>query len=584
MEIGESVAAGGSESGPGAGAGQTEGALLRITDVRGLYRPGYDDGAEGRPIRSGDWPGYVAHDDLGRVFVNHRPRRDPREPWSRARMKDTQYIELTVNVLPTAGQLPPDAKIRWTWSEPDDTSDTGMHDAAAREIDPNRDQSGDNRGLCDYPSRDSRTPAYEALESFSLSNVQAKSCETLVIDRKSRVRLHLTNVGGDRYRVRAELVGRAGAVHETGTMTMWKRIDVAYYKMRGDVPVLPVAEVAREFEICFVQLDFTSKREIDYQETLTSGTELDGPTRKLIDRVFDESGRPGWFCLIAADLETSALSDRPLQTVYNGPAEIVHSVDANGVQTEWLAVPMAGAIVPSPGATYRPQLAEATAAEISDGTVPPLLFTFDKRFGSASNWPRPGLIGFALDGLDYNSDFTATDGSFEAAYQRRTYIHPTRTYDQQSRRWSPGGLGFPINLTAEVLAGEPIGAAGISPLLSKMKRLYFAGRTVVFTGRFRMLRSGQPRSLPFDRDGALRTIVHELTHAFGLPHACGYHSYDDPADARCAMSILDRWLYQPGTRQLQRAHPGRRVPHLCARHILAIRETHLEDNPAIWQW
>src|SRR5690606_36342718 len=131
-----------------------------------------------------DRPGYISQDDRGRVFINHRPRTDPSEGWN-VRVRDTQYIELTVTVRPTGGPLPADAKIRWTWSAPDDPSDTGMHAAAAQELDGNQDQGGDNRGCCDFPSPNGGEPVYEKIAPYLVTNAQAKQCETPVVNDKS---------------------------------------------------------------------------------------------------------------------------------------------------------------------------------------------------------------------------------------------------------------------------------------------------------------------------------------------------------------------------------------------------------------
>lgn len=581
MQVGESVTAGGAEG----DADSESNSALRITDVRGLYMPGFDDrGARGsdRRIRCGDCPGYISQDDRGRVFVNHRPRGDPSEGWDQVRRRNTQYIELTTRVRAIGGPLPANASVRWTWSEPDDSSDTGMHPAARREIDSNGDSSGDNRGRCDYPSFDSATPAYEAIASYSLSNAQAKSCETLVVNGKSRVRLHLTNVGGDSFRVRAELVGTPAAVHETGIMRMWKRIDVAYFEMEGDVPSLPIDECAREFEIAFVQFDFTVPTKIAYREFLSSTGELNRPARELFDQVFTQAKTPGWYALIAADLDLSA-PDSPIQRVYDGPGRIVHGLDANQQSTEWVAVPDAQSIAPPSGASFRPKLRDARIAYIHDGTVDPIMFGIERH---AVGWPNPGEISFQLVDMRYVSDFEATDGAVRTAYRRSTGMFPTRTRDANGQ-WSTGGFGLGINVTVELEAedGEsPQRARGVTPTVLENSEPYWIGRSIVFTGTFRMQRHGKPRSQPYDRALALRTVVHELTHAFGLPHGCGYHSYDDPPDAACAMALPGQWLYEPDSRQLQRDHVGRSVPHLCPRHILAVRQTHLEDNPALWTW
>jgi hypothetical protein len=87
-----------------------------------------------------------------------------------------------------------------------------------------------------------------------------------------------------------------------------------------------------------------------------------------------------------------------------------------------------------------------------------------------------------------------------------------------------------------------------------------------------------------DADALLATIVHELGHAFGFPHKCGYRSFESAATLSCALNYSETWLYAAGTRNIERFVTGARSSQFCARHLSGIRKVHLEDNPALWTW
>jgi len=95
-------------------------------------------------------------------------------------------------------------------------------------------------------------------------------------------------------------------------------------------------------------------------------------------------------------------------------------------------------------------------------------------------------------------------------------------------------------------------------------------------------------------DDARRDIVqvftHELGHAFGFPHKCGYHTFESSADTACTMNYFHTWLYtlatqgDPAARAVERFGPGKHGNNFCALHTRGIRLGRLEDNPALWKW
>jgi hypothetical protein len=95
-------------------------------------------------------------------------------------------------------------------------------------------------------------------------------------------------------------------------------------------------------------------------------------------------------------------------------------------------------------------------------------------------------------------------------------------------------------------------------------------------------------------DDAKREIVqvftHELGHAFGFPHKCGYNTFEKPAGTSCTMNYFHSWLYKLGThldpagREVERFGPGKEGNNFCAHHTIGIRLGQLEKNPVIWKW
>jgi hypothetical protein len=88
--------------------------------------------------------------------------------------------------------------------------------------------------------------------------------------------------------------------------------------------------------------------------------------------------------------------------------------------------------------------------------------------------------------------------------------------------------------------------------------------------------------LPFPRfdHEMIQTIVHELVHAFGLPHICGYWDWQTPRKTSCAMNYPDNGIFGADGK-LHGGDADKMGLELCGRHIKEIRRTHLEDNPGL---
>ncbi|EDM74966.1 hypothetical protein PPSIR1_18947 [Plesiocystis pacifica SIR-1] len=555
MEVNEGTAPAGG-SGP---ASDTErGVRLRFVEILGLYRPGFSDRqqrGDRRPIRCGYQPGYTSADNRGRIFVNHRPRANGGENWQRVRAKDTQYIDVTVEVSDPAQSLPSNAKIRWLVSARGDASLSRMHTDAADYI-----RQHASRGQCDYPRPNgARRPVFEALPNYPGTVVNnQRGMETAIVNGRSRVRMHCTNNGGDAYRLFAGVVvgSTPGPQIHTGDMTMWKRVDVEYRRMRG-VTGIQVGRVANAFELAFIQLDFTASIRIPYRRALTATDDIEGAGASFCAANFTHARRPGWFLLIAANMATSLRTTNPQRYVYPDlPASNTSTpppLPATMASVRTVVLPV-----------VLPAGADASAVYLVDGNRDLVFYA-----AGTTRFPSSNCTYIAVHPLRYHPDpqpgSSTTTGTLSFAMARpRDYV-PQGSLSAQ-------GLGFGQQVLCRVRTGRAIGAAGVTPVYPHNNQHYFAGRSLVFMGNFS------------NADQAVQTAIHELCHAFGFPHSCGRRQAVAGARHSCPMAILNYWAYGDGTDTLVRWRNLPRGFEFCERHLLALREIHLEDNDYLWRW
>lgn len=551
--------------GPGASGAADEseqGVRLRIVEILGLYRPGFSDRrhrADRRVIACGYQPGYTSSDDRGRIFVNHRPRTGAAENWQQARSKDTQYIEARVELVDPSGVVPGSAKVRWSYSLEEDPTLEGMRDSAADYIRP----SGGCHGVCDHPSPGAADhPVFEALGAYP-GQASGEDIETALVDGQSGVRMHCTNAGGDCYRLRATLVGGPSPepTDQSGHMSMWKRIDVEYHRMDG-VRELRVERVATAFEIAYVQLDFTAEIPLDHRPAITSGADRVQPAQFWCDRHFRRRRQPGWFLLIAADLDTSLVSSDPPQKVYP-PDPDESAIGALGTTNFPGADENPYQVVTIP--VVLPREPEVKAIRLYEGGEE-LIFYAN---GTYPGRDHPNTTTVVFRRQRFHPDPQAGEGDETGSCD---FIF-ARPIDYGPRVDSSGpGLGFPLEVQCSVWTGHAIGASGITPPYPYGDDDYFAGRSMVFMGRFE------------NDEQAVRTATHELCHAFGFSHNCGRRDVRRGASEGCAMTILNFWSYRDGTTQLERWSALVRGVGFCERHLLGLRTIHLEDNPYMWRW
>lgn len=189
---------------------------IRITDIAGLYQPGFDD----RPIAgrdpgttqgSGYFPTYTSSDNKGRIFINSVPGSPPllaNATWT----KNKQYVDITVFVDPPTVAIPPGSKILWSFSDPDDPTNEGpdVEVEAGKILDPNDyagappAKTGANANDNDPHGKKQQSPKFEQVDAkYALSGGN----ETLVdiATRTSKVRFNVSDIAGDNWNVTADM-------------------------------------------------------------------------------------------------------------------------------------------------------------------------------------------------------------------------------------------------------------------------------------------------------------------------------------------------------------------------------------------
>jgi hypothetical protein len=505
---------------------------VEFTEIQGLYEPGYAPPPPlGRPLRRAEYhAGYTSADHRGRIYVN----RDLSGNWA----KDTQLIQITARVHVSSGTLPPGSKIRWIIFDPDDPfdDDPHIHRQWAPYLDandypggtPSGAKGGDNEGTPD------KSPRWEAVAGSSLMVVSPIEALTTVAGNQSKVKIHCPNTPGDNLIVRAEIrpvpaaaLGRAFPA-ETGIMTMWSRIDVEYIKMASALD-LPVADVPPMLEPACIQLDFQPPTPVPDQLNMEIvAGDLEGDSFTYTTTNCKHAGKePGWFCLVAA------MMPYPVAIIPDPPP---CNVDLG---SEWVGpIYREFAIVPG-------LFPDAAVIEFSWGGNVVTFEIYDRKV-----LPGPPIrTKCFLDPHDIQDQFTAGDGSTQHAYAVRLFFLPNAKIDGATV--TPGGYSMPTPVQAVVKSKAGLYTAGISPRRLVARKLYFMGRTLVFTHHHRAYRdrvTGLP--LPGFHDLAVSTIAHEFSHAFGMPHRCGFFDLRTPRDKTCTMNYRVHWMIDPVARTL----------------------------------
>jgi hypothetical protein len=512
----------------------------KITKIEGLYKPGVDDRPSkptGTTKNSGYVAGYISGDDKGRIFTN----RAINGVWS----KDKQFIELTaqLEVVPSSCPLPAGTKIRWNIEDPDDpTNDVpNAHPDAGRLLDPN-DYSGATKTGA---NPNDNNPRGKATVTHRLEQVDPKyaltGSETLVdpATMLSTVRLHVSDNNGDNYKVRVVGVHPGVTVStpaQTGVMTVWSRIEIEYVRMTS-AHELPVDQIVKHYDIACVQVDVSEKRVVSGpSDKVAMGTD-DSLAYAACDSYstasgeFKHEGQGGWFFMAAANRFVPA---RTTTILYEGNAE---------AQGQSVRLPSG---VSLPG-------------------TPKVIRVFNRSKISGMVAPKP-------NNKDIHIKFTVSGRSGQDLIIAPHDFHLVNDPDNAFLDADLSHYGFTAgsSIPIQVLSAgdEALVTAGISPGGAHVGgKHFFGGKLLVFT---------QTVTGP----EVIKTLCHELCHAFDNAHKCGNWDWENKASrTSCCMNywfqfVLDNSVPRKPIFWTQ----NRQSANMCGPHIISIRDYHLEDN------
>jgi hypothetical protein len=519
-------------------------AQVTLTEILGLYKPGYDDRAAPAPGTtrgSGYRKGYLSEDDRGRVFRNRTP--DGR--WK----KDTQYLDLQVVIDPPTVRLPAGAKVVWSFQDPDDPSNDPEHvqDSASHWLDPNdynhrrapAAAGGDN----DPNHKGKAQPRFEELDpKYALGN----KCETLIdpSTRTSKVRFHVSDIAGDNFKIKAEVKADPALTHrlpaQTGVFSVWDRVDVEYVKMDSALE-LPVGEISQYYDMAFAQVDVSLKRIVSGASDLPEMGPTDPSAQAMCDQYsskaageFTMEGQGGWFFIAAANRFVSAQN-----------ATILYEGDAH---------------------------AHGSAVRLPVGTTlagtPAVVRVFNPSTAAPLGWPKPN---------DRNHH-TKFEVKRKLGRDLQFVPHDFHKPDNPDHAFLKASLtdygiaeGAKIPIQVLSFGDEAMVVGGISPGgVDTNGKHYFGGRLIVFT------RSLEPPDF-------IRTLCHELCHAFDNAHKCGNWDWvRQPRREACCMNYWFQFvLDDQQTRRPIAWSQNRLSAHLCAPHVRRMRDYHLQDNPGL---
>jgi len=499
---------------------------VQISTIKGLY------------TESGEFrDGYVGRDNRGRVYCNRVY--DPEEPSENIWTKNTQYVDVEVRI--EGEDIPSNARIVWEFDDPDDPSNENprVSSSAGKVLDSNDYDHIDNDGdgtIDNSDGNDNRggLDGFLPWEGLCPDFCLTEENETQIVNGKSRVRFHVTDVGGDNFKIRVGL--RFGQeppieVDQSGVFTVWKQINLEYVKMET-APGFQVVDIQRYFDMAFVQFDIEPMPPVPdglvdvgspQAPNWVMGNDEEEAGRNLSKFISSSTGvfsnqGPGWFLLASVHGYTNV--NNRLRTL-----EFNAKIKGNSYIDLELDKPLV--FDSNVGSVYifNSNRSKSVRFDVKDSFPDGYLYIFKKEYFPADDILSSPIYSAGL--LDY---------------------------------------GFPAQsewFVKVVEMGDGV-TIGYTPV---------DGISLIF--HYNALTSED-----------LLTAVHELTHAFGLAHLCGNWSFESGTPRKsCSMNYDDQYILDDET-------PRRPIPWtndmlgiaLCAAHIRALRRTHLEDRAGLgWE-
>ncbi|MFO0760565.1 MAG: hypothetical protein U0359_29055 [Byssovorax sp.] len=554
--------------------------IALIIDVEGLYRP--TTGALELGARAAERKeGYTSDDDRGRVYLRHDRAGE--------RVEVGQSVLLWARVIALGPfSPPPSVRLRFRLIDRDDPSDDwpvirspfrgylDPNDHAPRGTKPFATPLGPHGG--DNEGAPTASPPWEEVPGFSIVERDATTAlaEATVVSKtvfESKIVFLCPSTAGDHFVLEVEPVAdhAEGFVARTGLVTMWHRFDVQCYAAK-DAGIPDLGRVRSIAEPACVQLDFAAEIVPIEHEGPVFTDNFNHKLRAFFhgyDRHFEE---PGWF---SVTFVTGIYSDGEVETkehlLFDGTAELKKGdvpALADGDPESLAEAPVS-------------QYIEVSLAPIPAGEKPHLRIDIKHPDRTLQFSPlgteslAGGKTRIWLAGPGLTPEFVAGTGSIDDATSSIRWCLPT--FHHRHGVVLGTGFGFhegdapPIKVYHDSKTDKPSGGgtAGVCGSRPVNGRRHFAN--FIFVVVFKNIFSD-----------AEPIVAHELGHAFGFPHRCGYSSL---TGGSCVMNYDVDWHFTDESLETLTPHPigAWDITTYCARHAKEIRRVIPEKNPA-YRW